>query len=251
MTVAPGSEQLWIVPELGPSLGRLVDPPAAPRGALRVSLDDIRLALVTGVFDLAAAGRSFAAAGDHESAVASLGRVAWLGLWEHAVETAAVRIADEANHGFRLAAEESRFPRGRRERLALSDEDARAISARLGSGGVQFVAALDQLELAVHTTGSARGRGAAGAEAWQAALATAARRLESAWLALDAGARREQEHWASEIARVRAWRRPTWPLWLLTAVVAGAATYLGLVLGGYLPVPPPLEGLAAFWWARL
>ena len=50
---------------------------------------------------------------------------------------------------------------------------------------------------------------------------------------------------------MRAWRRPTWPLWLLTAVVAGAATYLGLVLGGYLPVPPPLEGLAAFWWARL
>ena len=136
-------------------------------------------------------------------------------------------------------------------RLALTDDDARAIGARLGSGGVQFVAALDQLELAVHTTGSARGRGAAGAQAWQAALATAARRLESAWLALEAGARREQEHWASEIARVRAWRRPTWPLWLLTAIVAGAATYLGLVLGGYLPVPPPLEGLAAFWWARL
>jgi ferric-dicitrate binding protein FerR (iron transport regulator) len=113
------------------------------------------------------------------------------------------------------------------------------------------VAALDQLELAVHTTGSASGRGAAGAGAWQAALAAAARRLESAWLALDAGARREQEYWASEIARVRAWRRPTWPLWLITAVVAGAATYLGLVLGGYLPVPPPLEGLAAFWWARL
>jgi len=251
VTVAPRSEQLWIVPELGPSLGRLVDPPAAPRGALRISLDDIRLALVTGVFDLAAAGRSFAAAGDHESAVASLGRVAWLGLWEHAVETAAERIAGEANAGLRLAAEESRFPQRRRDRLALTDEDTRAIGARLGSGGVQFVAALDQLELAVHTTGTERGRAAAGAQAWQGALAAAARRLESAWLALDAGARREQEHWASEIARVRGWRRPTWPLWLLTAVVAGGATYLGLVLGGYLPVPPPLEGLAAFWWARL
>jgi hypothetical protein len=249
--MAPGSEQLWIVPELGPSLGRLVDPPPAPRGALRVSLEDIRLGLVTGVFDLAAAGRSFAAGGDHESAVASLGRVAWLGLWEHAVETAAARIAGEANAGLRLAAEESRFPRRRRERLELTDDDVRAIGARLGSGGAQFVAALDQLELAVRTTGSARGRGAAGALAWQAALAAAARRLESAWLALEAGARREQERWASEIARVRAWHRPTWPLWLLTAVVAGAATYLGLVLGGYLPVPPPLEGLAAFWWARL
>jgi hypothetical protein len=250
--MAPGgSAQLWIVPELGPSLGRLVDPPAAARGALRVSLEDIRLGLVTGVFDLAAAGRSFAAGGDHESAVASLGRVAWLGLWEHAVETAASRIASEANAGLRLAAEESRFPRRRLERLALTDDDARAIGARIGSGGGQFVAALDQLELAVHTTGSTRGRGAAGAQAWQSALAAAARRLESAWLALEGAALREQERWAREIARVRAWRRPAWPLWLLTAVVAGAATYLGLVLGGYLPVPPPLEGLAAFWWARL
>ena len=114
---------------------------------------------MTGVFDLAAAGRSFAAAGDHESAVASLGRVAWLGLWEHAVETAAVRIADEANAGFRLAAEESRFPRRRLERLALSDEDARAIGARLGSGGVPFVAALD----AARTGGRTRRVAPAGA----------------------------------------------------------------------------------------
>ncbi len=250
MTVAP-AEQLWIVPELGPSLGRLVDPPAAQRGALQVSLEDIRIGLVTGVFDLAGAGRSFAAAGDYGGAVASLGRVAWLGLWEHAVETAAARIAAEANAGLRLAAEESRFPKRRLERLALTDDDARAIGARLGSGGAQFVAALDQLELAVHTTGSARGRGAVGAQAWQAALGAAARRLESAWIALEESARREQERWAVEIARVRAWHRPTWPIWLLTAVMVGAAAYLGLVLGGYLPVPPPLESLAAFWWARL
>ena len=31
---------------------------------------------------------------------------------------------------------------------------------------------------------------------------------------------------------------PRWPLWLLTALVLGAAIYLGLVLGGYVPVPP-------------
>lgn len=249
--MAAGSEQVWVVPELGPSLGRLVDPPATGRGALQVSLEDIRIGLVSGVFELAGAARSFAASGDHAGAVASLGRVAWLGLWEHAVEAAATRIADEANAGLRLAAEESRFPRRRLERLALTAEDARAISARLGSGGGQFVAALDQLELAVHTTATVRGRGAAGAQGWQAAVGSAARRLESAWIALETGARREQERWAAEVARVRAWRRPTWPLWLLTAVVVGAATYLGLVLGGYVPVPPPLEGLAALWWARL
>jgi hypothetical protein len=249
--MAPESQQLWVVPELGPSLGRLVDPPPSVRGALRVSLDDIRLELVTGLFELAGAGRSFAASGDPDGAIASLGRVAWLGLWEKAVATAASRVAGEANAGLRLAAEESRFPARRLRALALTDEDTRAIGARLGSGGAPFVAALDLLEQAVRTTGSARGRRPDGAQAWRAALGTAARRLESAWLALEAAARTEQERWAAEIALVRAWRRPTWPVWLVTAVVVGAATYLGLVLGGYLPVPAPLEGFAAFWWATL
>jgi hypothetical protein len=32
-------------------------------------------------------------------------------------------------------------------------------------------------------------------------------------------------------------------------VVVGAAVYVGLVLGGYLRVPPALEGLADWWWA--
>jgi hypothetical protein len=50
---------------------------------------------------------------------------------------------------------------------------------------------------------------------------------------------------------VRSWRRPTWPLWLVTALVLAAAIWLGLVLGGYIPVPDPLRGLAEWWWARL
>ena len=50
--------------------------------------------------------------------------------------------------------------------------------------------------------------------------------------------------------RVRRWRRPRWPLWLITVVVVGAAAYVGLVLGGYLPVPAALDGLAQWWWAR-
>jgi hypothetical protein len=30
-----------------------------------------------------------------------------------------------------------------------------------------------------------------------------------------------------------------------------AVTYLGLVLGGYLPVPAPLRNLTELWWAHL
>jgi hypothetical protein len=171
-----GSRDLWVVPELGPSLGRLVDAPLSGRGPLGVTLDDIRLELVTAVFELAGAGRSFAASGDPDGAVASLGRVAWLGLWEKAVAAAAARIAGEANARLRLAAEESRFPARRLRALALTDEDRRAIGARLGSGGAPFVAALDSLEQAVRTTGTTRGRGAAGAAAWRAALGAVAGR---------------------------------------------------------------------------
>lgn len=250
MTTA-ASDPRWLVPELGPSLGRLVDPAGPPHGALAVPLDDVRLDLVTAVFDLAGAGRAFAAAGDRDGAVASLGRVAWLGAWERAVETAAERIATAAGKGLRFAAEESRFPRRRLRSLAPTDADTRAIAARLGAGGAPFVAALDQLERAAHATAGGIARGAAGASAWQEALGAAARRLESAWLALEASALAEEGRWGAEIAAVRDWRRPTWPAWLVTAIVLAGAAYLGLVLGGYLAVPGPLQGLAAFWWGRL
>jgi len=251
MTVVPASDTSWTVPELGPSLGRLVDPPPASPGALRVPLDDIRLALVSGIFDLAGASRSFASSGDRQGAVTSLGRVAWLQHWEKAVATAAARIAGEANAALRHAAEESRFPERRLRILVLSDEDVRAIGARLGSGGGPFVAALDALEQAGNATGAGRKDAGDATAAWQAALGAAARRLESAWLALEQSAAVEQTRLAGEIEQVRAWHRPTWPVWLITAVVVACAGYLGLVLGGYLPVPPPLRGLATFWWSRL
>jgi hypothetical protein len=239
------------IPELGPSLGRLVDPPAALLGALRVPLDDIRIDLVTGVFDLASAGRSFAAAGDREGAMASLGRVAWLGLWEKAVATAATRIAAEANSGFRTAAEESRYPARRLARRLLTEDDTRAITSRLGSGGAPFVAALDALEQAANAAAAPRSRDDTGAETWRTAATAAGRRLEAAWMALEDASRAEQHRWAAEVAEVRTWHRPTWPVWLVSAAVVGCAVYLGLVLGGYLPVPPSLQGLASLVWTRL
>jgi hypothetical protein len=240
-----------LIPELGPSLGRLIDPPPAPLGALRVPLDDVRIDLVTGVFDLAGAGRSFAAAGDRDGAMASLGRVVLLGLWEKAVATAAGRIAAEANAGLTSAAEESRYPRRRLAGRRLTDQDARAVGARLGSGGAPFVASLDALEQAAHNAGGARAREAAAIATWQAAVTSAARRLEAAWMALEESARAEQARWAAEVEQVRRWHRPTWPIWLFSAVVIVGAGYLGLVLGGYLPVPPALEGLVTLVWTRL
>ncbi len=245
------SGSAWEVPQLGPSLGRLTDPPSKDRtGILGVALDDIRLDLVTGVFDRAGAGRSFIAAGDRDDAVASLNRVAWLGLWERALAAAAARIAEAANVGFNDAAVESRFHPRRLLPLLLTPQDTRAIAARLGSGGATFVAALDVLEQSVHAS-SRGGRTRLVQEEWRGALLAAARRLESAWLALEDAALAEQRRWQVEIELVRAWRRPVWPMWLLTLVLLSAATYLGLVLGGIVPVPPPLRGLVLWWWNRL
>jgi hypothetical protein len=70
-------------------------------------------------------------------------------------------------------------------------------------------------------------------------------------MALEDMSRAEQARWAAEVSEVRTWHRPTWPVWLVTAVVVGGAVYLGLVLGGYLPVPPALQGLATLVWSRL
>lgn len=245
------SDSGWEVPQLGPSLGRLTDPPSkGGTGVLGVALDDIRLELVTGVFDLAGAGRAFLAAGDRGDAVASLNRVAWLGLWERALAAAAARIAEAANVGFNDAAVESRFHPRRLQPLLLTAQDHRSIAARLGSGGATFVTALDVLEQSVHAS-SRGGRTRVVEEEWRGAVTAVARRLESAWLALEDGALAEQRRWQVEIALVRAWRRPVWPIWILTLVVLAAATYLGLVFGGIVPVPPFLRGLVLWWWNRL
>src|SRR3954462_2743487 len=194
MSLPPTSSDAWTVPELGPSLGRLSDPPAGStdRDNLDIALDDIRLDLVTGIFDRAGAARSFASAGDRHSAVASLGRVAWLDLWEHAVAAAAQRLAEAVNARMRAAALESRLPEAKLEPILLSAEDIRAGAARLGSGGANLGGALEALEQTVPAAAASGARGRLGQEEWHRALAATARRLESSWLALTASARRGQ-----------------------------------------------------------
>jgi hypothetical protein len=241
----------WQVPELGPSLGRLADPPPdAGPGPLGARLDDIRLRLVTGLFELAGAGRAFAAAGDPVGAMTTLGRVAWLGLWEKAVAAAAERVTSTVNARLGEAATESRYPRGKLRALLLTPDDCRAIAARLGAGGGPFVATLDELEQATHAATAARLSDPVTARTWLSAVNATARRLEAAWLALEQAADAEQLRWTSEIERVRAWRLPRWPLWSVTVLILAAAVYLGLVLGGYVRVPPALAGFAEFWWSR-
>jgi hypothetical protein len=164
------------------------------------------------------------------------------------VAAAAQRLADAVNARLRDAAVESRLPTGKLAAFLLTAEDTRAIASRLGSGGAHFVSALDAMEQTVPAAAASGSRGRSGQDEWQRALATTARRLESSWLALMVSAKREQDRWKVEIERVRSWHRPVWPLWVLTALVLALATYLGLLLGGYLPVPGFLRSFAEFWW---
>ncbi len=183
--------------------------------------------------------------------MASLGRVAWLRLWERAVDAVAARIGEAANRRLREAAAESRYPQRRLRRLLLTPGDVRAIAARLGSGGAPFVAALDALEQTVHAASGAQaalpgGRTSGGL---RSKLPPAGSSRRGRRMAATAGV--EEQLWRQEAESLRAWRRPVWPVWLITVVVAAAAAYVGLVVGGYLPVPATLQPLTDFWWSRL
>ena len=247
MTTPAGAAAL--VPELGPALGRLCAR-ARPADQRWVRLDDVRLEIASRVLELGGAAREFASADDRPAAVSSLNRQAWLVEWERAVAEAAGRIARAVDARLDAAAREARLWARRRRGLGLSDADRRAIAGRLGAGGFAFLQALEVLEQLVPAASAGGARGDAAAREWQEALLGVARRLESAWLELEAATAREEALWAPEIDRVRAWRRPTWPLWLVSAVLLAAATYLGLVFGGYLPVPGWLHGAAEAVWTR-
>lgn len=230
------------IPELGPLLGRLAEPAGAMRSI--VPLDDIRLQLVSDLFELAGAARSFADAGDYASAAQSLNRHGWLAAWERAVAAAAARVAERIEARLRSAAAESRLPARKLRRILLTDDERRGIVVRLGSGGALLVDALDEMEQSVRALAR---RGAPGAS-WRDALAVVARRLEAAWSSLERAAADEEAAWSEDVADVRAWRRPRWPLWVITLAVLGAFGWLALVLGGFIDAPSWLLPVAQWWW---
>ena len=239
------------LPELGPWLGRLCNAGAAGKGLRHfVPLDDIRLALATGVLELAGAARGFSG-DDHAAIVGSLHARTWRQLWDKALNDATRRTADVINAGFASAAAESRFPKRRLARLQVSEVELAAMTARLGAGAIPFEASLSRLEELAHVAGASGPRSEPAFSRWSDGLAAAARQLESAWMALEEAVDREGARWQGEIEKVRRWTRPRWPLWVITGVLLAAAAWLGLVLGGFLQVPAWLLPFAEFWWTRL
>ncbi|PYP22354.1 MAG: hypothetical protein DMD53_02680 [Gemmatimonadetes bacterium] len=223
------------VPELAPSLGRVL----VPRRLVDpwVPLDDIREELATRVIELGGEARAAAVREERERVLEAVSRRAWLGAWERAVRRAAERVARALDGEIERAGQQVRMARRRWRRRLLSGPEKRAIAARLATGGEPFVAALDVLE---QTAARAREASVLDKEVhaeWQEALRTAARRLEVAWLALEAVVADERRRWAPEIDAVAAWRPSLWPLFAAWVPLTLLLVWLGLVLGGYLAAP--------------
>ena len=242
------ARSVLVVPELGPALGRLVAPPGGPQPTW-VPVDDLRVALVTQLFALAGDARRWAREGDRELALGTLDRAALEATWHRTVDALAQRVAEQVNARLQAAAREARLPRARAGRLPLEPAEVRAIAARLAQGDPGFREALGALESAVPPVRPERAPVAA-VTAWQEALLTAARRLESAWLGLLEALAREGREWDAEVQDLRRWRRPAWPLYVVAAILFGTALYVGLVLGGYLPVPGVVRPFVEELWAR-
>src|SRR5439155_18140867 len=202
------------VPELAPSLGRII----VPRRLFDpwVPLDDIREELATRVLELGGDGRATAAREaegnqDRGRILEVTGRRAWAAAWEHAVRRAGARVADALDAEITRTARQVRLPRRRLRRRLLSNAEKRAIVARLGTGGGTFVAALDAVESAAGLVGDAAVVEKDAHAEWQEALRTVARRLEAAWLALEAEVEEERARGMAEVDAVAAWRPPPRP----------------------------------------
>jgi hypothetical protein len=233
------------VPELGPSLGRVLT--GTGPAAAGPPLDACRLQALSRLFEASGEARRLAAEGERARALGALDAQIWLDAWEEAVKGVAAALIVHVNA--RLAAEASaaRMPRRLRRSVPLDAAEERGISGRLGAVGAGLVPALDALH---ERTERLRGATAAEREAldeWQETLLVAARRFEAAWLGLADQAAAELERWAEVAAGIARWRRPLWPVAAVGIPALAAAALLGLVMGGYLPAPGWLVAL----WARL
>ena len=223
------------VPELAPSLGRVV----VPRRVTEpwVPIDDLREALATRVLELGGEARAAATREDRDRVLDAVSRRAWLAAWEQAVRRVAERVIAALDGRIERAARQVRMPPRRWRRRLLSTPEKRAVAARLATGGEPLVAALDALDAVAARVRDASVLDKAAHAEWQEALRGAARRLEAAWLALEAVAADEERRWGPEIEALERWRPSLWPVFVLWAPLAAALLWLGLVLGGYVPAP--------------
>lgn len=220
------------LPELGPLLGHLAAPDA-PTSRDR-DLESVRVELLSELFERAGTAREKLAAGDVAAARAVLGRDAWLTIWERAVAAAGSAMLAGIERRIRDAAVISRFPDRLVAKRLPDAEERRVLTARLSSAGIG-------LEEASKELGNP-------AIEWGEAIRRTAGELTGAWDQLRTLAGQEYEAWDRRTIQIRDWRRPWRPLVLTGVALLMLAVWLGMVLGGFLPVPGFMRPIADWYW---
>jgi hypothetical protein len=222
------------LPELGPYLGRLADPTRRFEDPA-VGLDQVRLDLVTELFERAAVARGFLMTGDMEGARSALDRGTWLSLWRTAATTASERTIETIAGRLERAARISRYPRGKLSGLLPSPEDRQVLDAKFEAAGIPLEEHL--------------AKGFPTRSGWWDGIRQAAVALEDSWEALEEEARAELRASGDSIKLIERWRPPLGPWYLALGAAILLATWLGLALGGYLPRPGWLDGLNDWFWS--
>ncbi|UCD23731.1 MAG: hypothetical protein JSW51_11945 [Gemmatimonadota bacterium] len=228
------------VPELGPYLGKLVA--GTERAARWIPLDEVRYQLATRIIEQGGEARRLAAAADHSSALAVLGRDAWRDAWEGAVDTVVATLANRLSVQIDAEAAAVKMGRRRRTRLKPGASAKRAIAIRLSASGAALLPVLDEIEQRAAEVVAANLSDDA-VERWQEIQKLAARRLEAAWFDLETAVDGEVASWMRAMDEVARWRKPLWPVAVVALVAFGVAVWLGLIFGGHIDPPG--------WMARL
>jgi hypothetical protein len=221
------------LPELGPLLGSLVEP-ENPSSA-HPELEALRIRMVGSLFEQAGEARRLLEAGDPAAARVALGSAAWLDLWESTVQQAALALARSIEQRIRAAAAYARFPPKRIPHELPTTEDRRILAARLSAAGIGLESAAPALD--------------GPPEQWSQAVRVAAGELEQAWRRMLVTADQELAFWMARARTVQAWKRPRWPVLAGFAVALLLTLWVGLMLGGYLPVPATLRPAAEWIWS--
>lgn len=221
-------------PEIGPFLGRLTD--ATRRfGDPTIGLDEVRLGLVTDLFERSHAARGFLSVDDFAGARAALDKRGWLEIWQGAAQAVADRVIDARRQGLLRAQRLAGCPDRVVKRWLPSAEDREMLAAKLEAAGIP-------LEEQV-------ARGFPVGPAWWDAVRQAAVALEDSWEQLEAVVLDESKATARQISHLEGWR-PSRAPWLAAGVgLTVLFGWLGLVLGGFLPRPSWLDPVATWFWS--
>jgi hypothetical protein len=222
------------LPEVGPYLGRLADATRRFEDPT-VGLDEIRLGLVSDLFERLAAARGFLMTGDQASARTTLDRASWLGLWRTAAGKATERTIAAIRDRLERAAARTNFPRRRLTSLLPTEEDGAVLAAKLDAAGIALEERL--------------ARAFGGGESWWDGIRRAAVALEDCWEALEVEVLRELAAVTASVARIERWRPPWWPWLVALGAALAVASWLGLALGGYLPRPSWLDLVNDWFWS--